>query len=74
MPKYEPKYENGTVIENELTDTSYTILNREYNKDLCDIVYKVQNRRYDFDFHEIPESTIRANVESGNYSINNESS
>lgn len=69
MNQYAPQFEKGSVLENEQSGQVFTIMDREYNNTLCDIVYKVQNRRYDFDMHEIPESVIESNIESGDFTL-----
>ena len=69
MNKYEPTYEKGREIRNELTDEIMIILGMRFDKEFADIVYKMQGKRYKFNIREIPETVIDRNIETGDYKL-----
>lgn len=69
MNKYEPTYETGIVLQNNITDEQMVIQDMRFNKQLVDIVYKVQGKRFKFKMWEIPETIITQNIEHGDYEV-----
>jgi len=69
MNKYEPTYDTGIVLQNNLTDERMVIQDIRFNKRLVDIVYKVQGKRFKFKMWEIPETVVTKNIEAGDYEV-----